>query len=393
MMGGLPTRILAVATNPETGASTRFRILQWAPSLERAGFSLTLDAFFSCQGAQTLYQSGHVLSKLGYCLEGTMRRRASLQHAAEVADLLFIHREVFPLGRKLFFKSLKKFSGPIVYDYDDAMFLPQRQSRGLLSRLEVLDAPKDVMQLSDLVLAGNPFLAEYARRYARRVVHLPTCIDTDQFHPIPRGDGALPLRVGWIGSHSTAKYFMSLGPMLEHTASRHPFRVYVVGNPTALRLTGIDVEEVPWSLEREVEDFQRCDIGLYPLGNDAWAQGKCGFKAIQFMACGVPVVASAIGVNCDIIRDGVNGFLAATEDEWIEKLGRLLSDAALRQRLGRAGRRTVEERYSVAVNAATFLASLCEAAERKRRRAAAQLGSQDAGERQPVTVSVGPNGV
>ncbi len=354
-------RILAIATNSETGASTRFRVVQWGPYLARAGFSLSLDTFFSSAGAEVLYQPGRRLSKLAYVLSGTVRRWVNLARAPRMADLLFIHREAFPLGSKLFFKKLKKFSGPIVYDYDDAMFLPQRQGRGILARLEDLETPKEIMALSDVVLAGNQFLADYARRYASRVVLLPTCIDPEKFRPSDRPRSSDRCVVGWIGSHSTAKYLRSLLPILEQVAGEHRFALYVIGNPTPLCARGLEITQALWALEREVEDFQRCDVGVYPLWDDPWAQGKCGFKAIQFMACGVPVVASAVGVNREIIQDGVNGFLAATEEEWVEKLGRLLSDPRLRVKLGQAGRQTVEERYSLDIHAPTMISVIQEA--------------------------------
>ncbi len=361
-------RILVLATNPVEAASTRFRVLQWRPYLERAGFSLALDTFFSsAAAAAVLYRPGRHLSKLAYFLSGMTRRLANLARASRRADLLLIHREAFPLGLKLLFRKLEKFAGAIIYDYDDAMFLPQRQGRGILARLEDLETPKEIMALSALVLAGNQFLADYARRYARRVIVLPTCIDPEKFYPLDRPRSSERCVVGWIGSHTTAKYLQGLLPVLQRVAAKHRFTLYGVGSPTPIRAQGLDVAQSPWALAREVEDFQHCDVGVYPLWDDPWAQGKCGFKAIQFMACGVPVVAQAVGVNREIIQDGVNGFLAATEAEWEEKLGWLLSDPRLREKLGQTGRRTAEERYSLDVHAPRFISALQEAVERRER--------------------------
>ena len=123
-------------------------------------------------------------------------------------------------------------------------------------------------------------------------------------------------------------------------------------------MPGVETEQPPWSLDAEVQLFNTCDVGVYPLLDDEWSRGKCGFKAIEFMACGVPVVAAAVGVNCEIIQDGVNGFLASSEDDWIDKLGRLLTDRDLRHQLGAAGRRTIEERYSLRVHAPALAATL-----------------------------------
>lgn len=360
-------RILALATNPATGASTRFRVLQWEPYLRQAGFSLALDSFCSILGSQVLYQPRRYIEKSAYCLLGGIRRVAVMARASEVADVLFIHREAFPLGLRVMFRAIEQFPGVVVYDHDDAMFLPQRQGRGLMARLENTDTPSQLMQMSDVVFVGNTFLEHYARQHARRVVLLPTCIDTERFRPRhdPPLDVGRPV-VGWIGSHTTTKYLESMIPILETVGRAVPFRLVVVGNARPITVRGIEVHQAPWTLEREVEQFHQCDIGIYPLWSDLWAQGKCGFKAIQFMACGIPVVAAAVGVNQEIIQDGLNGFLAATEEDWVHKLERLLREPGLRQRMGWAGRKTVEERYATAVHAPTLIGSLCDAIERKR---------------------------
>jgi glycosyltransferase involved in cell wall biosynthesis len=194
---------------------------------------------------------------------------------------------------------------------------------------------------------------------------IPTCVDTTLFKPGSRpasyrGDNPV---VGWIGSHSTTKYLRGLLPILAQVHRRHPFSLYVVGTDSAVAADGMTVQSARWALDREVADFQRCDVGVYPLWDDRWSLGKCGFKAIQFMACGVPVVAAAVGVNCEIIEDGVNGFLAADEREWAEKLSMLLTDGDLRASMGAAARRTIEDRYSLAINAPRFIAVLNEAAD------------------------------
>ncbi|HVZ23082.1 MAG TPA: glycosyltransferase, partial [Vicinamibacterales bacterium] len=192
----------------------------------------------------------------------------------------------------------------------------------------------------------------------------------------PRPPGA-PLVIGWIGTPTTAPYLKSLEPVFERLASRHPFEVRVSGSGAPLTFAGVTTTNERWSLEREVELFNTCDVGVYPLNDDEWEKGKCGFKAIQFMACGVPVVAAAVGVNREIIQDGVNGFLASTERDWAQKIGRLLGDAELRQRLGAAGRRTIEEKYSLAVNAPRLAALLRDVVDRRMGRGTGVPGVKD----------------
>ena len=217
--------------------------------------------------------------------------------------------------------------------------------------------------MSRHVIAGNEFLADYARRHNPAVTVIPTAVDTSKF--VPRAGttarSAQDLVVGWIGSPTTFPYLQSRSEVLRAVAARHPFTLKVSGAGQPVRLPGVHVQEVPWTLADEVSLFNTCDIGVYPLTDDDWSRGKCGFKAIQCMACGVPVVAAAVGVNREIIQDGVNSFLASTPGEWIEKLGRLLSDADLRSRMSAAGRHTIEARYSLRVTAPRVAAVLAAA--------------------------------
>jgi glycosyltransferase involved in cell wall biosynthesis len=218
-----------------------------------------------------------------------------------------------------------------------------------------------VLRLSSRVVAGNEFLAAYARRHNGAVVTIPTAVDTVRFVPRtdpPQDSAPRPLVVGWIGSPTTFPYLERIAGVLRQVSDRHPFVLKVSGAGRPVHFAGLEVVEAPWSLADEVTLFNTCDIGVYPLTDDEWSRGKCGFKAIQFMACGVPVVAAGVGVNREIVRDGENAFLATTPGEWMEKLERLLTDRALRARFAAAGRRTIEERYSLDVTAPRLAAVL-----------------------------------
>jgi len=223
-----------------------------------------------------------------------------------------------------------------------------------------------ILERSTHVTVGNEFLASFARRHNPRVSVIPTAVDTSRFAPRATGPDTMGLPVvGWIGSPTTFPYLQGIAGILRTVAERHPFVLRVSGAGRPVAFNGLQVEDVPWSLADEVRLFNTCDIGVYPLTDDDWARGKCGFKAIQCMACGVPVVASAVGVNREIIEDGVNSFLATTAGEWIEKLGRLLGDRALREQMALRGRRTIEERYSLKVTAPKLAAVLASAAGRE----------------------------
>ena len=178
---------------------------------------------------------------------------------------------------------------------------------------------------------------------------IPTTIDTEKYQLREASMTSVPV-IGWTGSHSTVQHLDTLRGALQKLAQRDNFRLRVIGTPM-YQLPGLDVEAMKWQSATEVDDLKPIDIGVMPLPDDAWSKGKCGAKALQFMAMGIPTICSPVGVNTDIIRDNQNGFLAATEDEWVEKLSSLLRSVELRKRLGSAGRQTVEERYSAKTQA------------------------------------------
>src|SRR5262249_25645617 len=249
-------------------------------------------------------------------------------------------------------------------------FLPNAsEANRFASMLKYPQKVPALINRAAVVIAGNQFLADYARRRNRNVVIVPTSVDTRVFAPRPSSAGPdQPPLVGWIGTPTTAAYLESIAGPLAAVSKRTPFAFRLSGAVAPPALADLPIRAEPWSRDREVELFAGCDVGVYPLPDDEWARGKCGFKAIQFMAWGVPVVASAVGVNCEIIEDGVNGFLASTEAEWVEKLGRLLAEPALRRRLAEAGRRTIEARYSLDVNAPKLAATLRSVVDDARRR-------------------------
>jgi len=323
-----------------------------------------------------VYKPGHYVRKAVTFAALSVRRLDSLREVSRY-DVVFIYREIFPIGPALVERWLA--SGrrpPVVFDFDDAIFLPSVSNAnrviGALKQPRKVDA---IIRLSDQVIAGNDFLADYARRLNSEVAMIPTCVDTTRFMPAgpasPAASAGGPHEarrpvVGWIGSPTTASYIQALTPVLQRVNAGQPFTLRVSGPGEPLDVPGVAVENVVWSLDREVSLFNTCDVGVYPLADDEWSKGKCGFKAIEFMSCGVPVVAAAVGVNREIIQDGVNGFLASSEDEWVEKLGRLLADTELRRRFAEAGRRTIEERYSLAVNAPKLAATIRRVVERSR---------------------------
>ena len=337
---------------------------QYIPYLRDAGFDVTISSFYTPDFFRLVYRPGHHARKAVSFLRLTMRRVAESLQIGRY-DLVLLYREAIPLGPPIIESLIARRGIPIVYDFDDAIFLPNvSEANKAFGFLKDPGRVARIVRASAHVIVGNDFLAEFARRHNRAVTVIPTAVDTDRFVPRPVGAPRDALVVGWIGSPTTFPYLERLADVLRTVAAQHRFVLKVSGGGRPVSFPGLQVEDVPWSLADEVRLFNTCDIGVYPLTDDDWARGKCGFKAIQCMACGVPVVASAIGVNREIIQDGVNSFLASTPSEWVEKLGRLLSDSALRARMAGAGRRTIEERFSLQVTAPQVAAVLSAVAGR-----------------------------
>lgn len=337
-------RLLMLTRYDRLGASSRLRSLQYLPVMERAGWRVDVVPLFSNRYVEALYERR---GKVTQTAAGFLRRFIWLWRAGRY-DLLWIEKELFPFAPASAERLLRRLGVPYVVDYDDALFHrydrhPRRAVRALLGGK--IDC---VMRCAEMVVAGNDYLAERARSSgARRVEILPTVIDLERYTvPGPREGG--PVTIGWIGSPSTSRYLRTIAPALQGAVRGGKARFVALG-ASRDDLAGLDAELWRWSEETEVRSIQEFDIGIMPLPDEPWERGKCGYKLIQYMACGRPVIASPVGVNREIVEHGVNGYLAAGEAEWTEALGSLIDDAELRRRFGAEGRRKVEESYSLQV--------------------------------------------
>jgi len=275
------------------------------------------------------------------------------------SDLVFLQKPGFIINRWLYLRLLFYLQKKVIFDFDDAIFinrmtgLPHDQAR--LKKLAF------ILSRSRAVIAGNPYLAEFAKKYNRRVEIIPTPVDCERYHPRESCTSGRSLAIGWMGTDSNLPYLFTLIPvfreMLADSAARFLFVSNRKGKPVELGFSARIVWKT-WQAETEVEDLRLFDIGIMPLADDAYSQGKCGFKLLQYMAVGIPVVASPVGMNREIVEDGVNGFLARDEKEWLKKLQALCADGKLRQRMGMAGRKCVEEKFSLQKSSASWLAML-----------------------------------
>jgi glycosyltransferase involved in cell wall biosynthesis len=343
-------RILALVHSlPDTAPGQRFRIEQWEPLLRQSGVEITFAPFECEELHQLLHQPGRQLKKFRLILQA-MARRVRVMASVREYDAVYVFREAALLGPPLFEYWATRAGVPVIFDFDDAIFVPVASSaNGYLSYFRFPWKTSAICRMSAHVMAGNPHLADYSRRFNDQVTVIPTTIDTDKYQVAPPTSANVPV-IGWSGSFSTVQHLDTLCGALQRLARTERFKLRVIGTPR-YQLDGVEVEARAWRSETELQDLSEIDIGVMPLPDDRWSRGKCGLKALQYMALGIPAVCSPVGVNTDIIRDGENGFLAASEDEWVQKLTQLLHSAELRARLGAAGRATVEATYSAVAQA------------------------------------------
>jgi glycosyltransferase involved in cell wall biosynthesis len=359
-------KVLALAPYPEEAASTRFRIAQFIPLLGPHGIHCELKPFIGTDVFRRLYVrrnfSRNVLG-LGWAAAA---RAADLLSVRE-CDVVFIQREAALVGPPLFERIASgMFKKPIVLDLDDPLWMDYTSPvyGRLGSRLRCLNKTGELIRRSSHVVCGNDLIARHVSDIGVPATVLPTIVDTNKFLPKSVPQNGAPPVIGWIGTHTTLPYLEAIAPALEKLAEKHRFRLRAVGGGRAINLPGVEVDESDWLLEREVDDFRSLDIGLYPLTDDEWSRGKSGFKAVQYASCGVPFVASPVGVVREIAGKSGAAFLASSQQDWFEALDRLLSDKRLRVEMGRAGRAFALQAYRLDEQAATLAEILLTSAGR-----------------------------
>lgn len=354
-------KVLLLTRYDRRGASSRLRTLQYLPYLESRGFEITLAPLLEARYIEGIY-SGSI--NWWSVASGYFSRIGALMGSRNY-DLLWVEKEIYPWLPAWSESLLRSSRIPMVVDYDDAVFHrydlhPSAVVRKVLG--EKIDA---IMRHSSLVIVGSDYLAERARRAgAGWIEEIPTVIDLERY-PDRASSGNRTFTVGWIGNPTNAWYVKEIRAVLRRLADTGILRVMLIGAGRTV-LTGIELDIREWSEETEVADIQEMDVGIMPLPDEPFERGKCGYKLIQYMACGKPVVASPIGANKAIVENNVNGFLASSESEWFAALNQLREDRILRHHLGAAGRALVESNYCLQVTASRLEALLRQAADSKR---------------------------
>jgi hypothetical protein len=342
------------------GASSRVRATQYLPALEAQGIRATTRPLLSDDYLAALYSGRRSLSETLRCY----RQRLTDLCRTPPGQLLWIEKELLPFAPAELEQWLLR-SHPYVLDFDDAIFHNYDLSSSAAVRRLLGRKIDRLMGRATLVTVGNSYLEARARAAgARRVERLPSVIDLASYpappaHAAQAGDGA-PLRVVWIGSPATSRYLEQLRQPLQKLSATLPLELRVIG-AAAPQWPGVVTLSLPWSAATEAAQIAEGDVGVMPLDDTPWERGKCSFKLVQYMACGLPVIASPVGMNVDIVAPGEEGLLARDEAEWMAALAQLAADPARRHEMGRRGRRKVEREYCLQVTAPHLARWLTEA--------------------------------
>jgi glycosyltransferase involved in cell wall biosynthesis len=363
--------VLALTSYPNEAAATRYRVMQFIRPLADRGINVTVRPFLDSGVFERLYRRNSWARTSVGLLKSTAARLADLGFARKT-DVVFVQREAMLFGPPVFeWMLVRALKLPMVLDLDDATYVSYTSPTfgGVGSALKWFSKTDDLIRWATVVTCGNRSIAEYVASKGSRARIIPTVVDSSIFQPAPPRPLGDQVVLGWIGTHSTFPYLESIFPVLQELAKAYSFRLKIVGAGKAdVNIPGVEVENLPWKLEREVADFQSIDIGLYPIDaamySGQWASGKSGFKAVQYMSVGIPYVATPVGASTEIGTPGVTHLFADNHEEWRQALAQLISDSRRRRAMGAAGRQHAIENYGLSQHADNLAAALREAAGR-----------------------------
>jgi glycosyltransferase involved in cell wall biosynthesis len=350
-------KILFVVPYPEGAApSQRFRFEQYFSALREKGIAFSVHSFLDEKTWAILYKPGHGRQKAVGILKGFIRR-VLLLFRVPGYDYVFIHREASPVGPPFFeWMASRVLRKRIIYDFDDAIWLPNTsESNKIAAGLKWHQKVGNICRWAYKVSCGNTYLQNFALQHNPNAFVNPTTIDTEHLHNQVKNQEGLGVPViGWTGTHSTLRYLDPLVPVLQKLEAKHKFEFRVISNqPPDFSLCSLVYQ--PWQKSTEILDLLHFQVGVMPLEDDQWAKGKCAFKALQYMALGIPALVSPVGMNTEVVDHGLNGYLCQDQEEWYNYLERLIQEKELRISLGKAAREKVVQTYSVLANRENFL--------------------------------------
>ncbi|MFN8380555.1 MAG: glycosyltransferase family 4 protein [Anaerolineales bacterium] len=344
-------RILVLTRYERLGSSSRVRFYQYIPFLQKSGLDITVAPLLKDDYVRSLYTSKkpNPISVLSAYIE-----RIGWILKSQKFDLIWLEKELLPWFPAWCERLLDGFGIPYIVDYDDAVFHRYDQHSNGLVRFFLSKKIDQVMRHAALVVVGNDYLKERAvKAGAKRVVYLPSVVDGQQY--LQPAISKPQFNIGWIGSPVTAPYLGTISPSLDILARQRDVKIILIGSGGTDPLPQLSKIVLPWSEETEAVDIHQFDVGIMPLQDGPFENGKCGYKLIQYMAAGIPVVASPVGINRQIVEHGVNGFLASSEREWTQALEYLHNNPKERRQMGDAGRKKFEREYDLKVTAPQLL--------------------------------------
>lgn len=344
-------------------AGQRLKYEQYFDDWRNDGYTIEVSSFMDVPMWRVVYLQGHLLAKIFGVLRGHMRRIGDLCRLP-FYDVVYVFMWVTPFGTSLFERLVRLLGKSVIYDVEDNIFAEQNldvsvNPNPITRFLKGSGKARYLIRTVDHVITSSPFLNDICLAMNRRraCTYISSSVDTDRFQPATPYANDRPVVIGWTGTYSSKPFLDLLQNVFRRLAERVPFTLKVIGN-FQYKLPGVELEIVQWSAAKEVADLQTFDIGVYPLPIDDWVRGKSGLKAIQYMAFALPCVATEVGTTPLLIRDGENGLLVRTEDQWVDALEHLVRDPDLRRRLGMAARADAVEKYSLRAIAGQYQAIL-----------------------------------
>lgn len=348
-------KILVICPHPvDVAPGQRLKYEQYFDSWKEEGYELSISPFMSMAFWKIVYKKGRFFQKALYTLLGYLRRVYDL-FRAPFYDGVYIFLWVSPFGLPIFENLIYRLNKNIIYDIDDMVFLGHvSDANKIILRLKGRSKMIYLMKKAKHVITCTPALDEFVRKYNSNTTDISSTIKTEVY--LPKKDYILgdEIVLGWSGSHSTSKYLNLLSEVLLELSKELPIRLKVIGDPD-FSMPGVKVKSIAWNRADEVKELSEFDIGLYPLPNESWVYGKSGLKALQYMALGIPTLATNIGANKRIIKDGENGILLDSFEDWKSAIKVLVADEEKRKQIGLAARQTVEDKFSVKANEKVYL--------------------------------------
>lgn len=348
-----PIKILFLTKYGFSGPSSRYRFYQYFEILNEHGIFYNVKPFFSDRYVRTLYSTG---GKKYFEAFRSFFKRLLILPSVFAYDLIVIEYEILPYFPAIIERFLCKTGRKYIVDYDDAIFMNYEKSKNWLVRSFLYHKIAKVIKYANCVITGNKFLYEYASGFNKNIHLIPTVVSRTRYDSVPSRINRDKFIIGWIGSHTGSKYLLPLCNVFRNL-KRQDVHLNLIGFDESLRyhFEGIDINWIDWKQDSEIEEIKKFNVGIMPLDLEPWSLGKCGFKIIQYMACGLPVIASSIGSNIDLIENGINGFLVKTDDEWIRSITCLADHPEMAQKMGKKGYEKFIGSYSFEVNVDKYI--------------------------------------